>query len=243
MTSSCMKIFLSHTRLSAEQPGRRMLETLPGDTRCCLHSLKEVTLDVDAQLSFSVTGEEQLLVIPLAGDTCVLDGLDIEAGTISILSSENIVLIGNRSKVLCQFLLLRMSKDSSGKGIRNVGFNLPQNQLLELYSENDMALLLCCMDGRRELSLSLKGQSCFGYVISGAFEMNGAPLERGDGFLLSEMELVRWVAFSEDALRILSLFGMAGPLLERADTHLRSQTEPAAWDAFSQDVLLFLFLS
>lgn len=171
------------------------------------------TLNSNSEITHQITGDCQVLIIPIVGaidfeSKNYKEFITINQLQIFDLEKNDIFKISNPYKnELVNYLHIQFQKNQDlGSNSFQNNFDLSQkNQLIPIFENKFAKGFIGIYNGRKEEIYKLQNskKNIFAYIISGAFELENRLLEAGDGLSLSDLDTVEFEALSENAILLV----------------------------------------
>ncbi len=221
MNHSNAKIFLAEQRGCTETTKQRCYHTFNygtyqnrhRDPFGSLHTLNDETLAAGETVHYQAPAQLDILILPLVGAcTCQIDSSihRAEAGQIlhaSVSRGDQVTLSNNYQQELINYLFIALSsRDKSSCQVVDVPIEQQPNTLHRVpLPSQAFKVHLGIFGGRQEAEMffASSNDSCFVFVIDGAFEVNNRLLHPRDGLALWNTNRLEFEALSPDAILLV----------------------------------------
>lgn len=201
------RLFRNETRQWIKEAGASAAEIFRGNEGSKLQLMKEILLDVAAEIEFTAEADCTVLLMPLYGEIIINNYYEsISAGetlSVKLQKGEHLKIKNHVLNDHSDFILLLFdSAQQSGKYLKTEMDFGRKNCLLPFCSADLVPAFAGLYDGREEETYRLKNKSSeiLGFIINGAFEFQNRLMENRDAILLSGIDTLEFEALSENAL-------------------------------------------
>lgn len=210
-TVSQAKIFLADQRGLHESATLRRWSTLTESPMCFFN---EELLAGGKKTCFSVEKNSYIVILPITGSVIYLDDsenetdVNVEEAIIVYVEKNADVTLSNPfENDFINYLCIGIeAEEPMPNNPRFFNFDLNHQNHFHTISSPDLPfeLNISRFEGRKEAIYQLKDQSqLFGFVIAGAFEMEGRLLHEKDGLAIWDTETVELEALSNNAVVLM----------------------------------------
>jgi len=213
------QIYKSHLRGHFETDIHRCLptfnfETYQEESRKPYHLLEvmnEEMLSAKEMVRYSVTDNQSILIIPLAGalDCITASGTNFihieECYFFSASDGQGFTLQNPYENRQVNYLQIRF-KTTAELELALFSFDLNRrNEMLQVIEHPDFAMCIGIFDGRKEDVYEPKNKSngIFAFVLNGAFEFQNRLIENRDGLAIDASETIEFESLAENSMLLL----------------------------------------